>query len=457
MNKLWGGRFKESTNKQCEDYTASIDVDKRLYAYDIAGSIAHATMLAKSHIISPKEAAKINTGLKAILKEIEAGKFVFKQTDEDIHMAIEKKLIAKIGPVGEKLHTARSRNDQVLLDVRLFLRSETESIIAGIAQLQKILLSVAEKNITVVMPGYTHMQHAQPILFSHYIMAYYYMLKRDQERFTQGLGRTNVLPLGVGALAGVNYPVQREYTAKLLKFPKVSQNSVDTVSDRDFIIEFLAASSILIMHLSRLAEELVLWSSSEFEFVELADAFCTGSSIMPQKKNPDVAELIRGKSGKIYGNLMALLTLLKGLPLSYNRDLQEDKGPLFDTVDTISDTLAITGELVKTMKVRSNNMAQKMAKGLMEATDIADYLALKGIPFRQAHFVVGSLVKYCLDQKKDFHELKLTEYRQFSPKFSQDIFSFIKIENCLKRKKSTGGTAPLQVLASIKKEKKELS
>ncbi|MDD5131574.1 MAG: argininosuccinate lyase [bacterium] len=457
MKKLWGGRFKGSTNKQCEDYTASIQVDKRLYAYDIAGSIAHATMLAKSRIISKKEAAGIKAGLKSILKEIEAGKFIFKQTDEDIHMAIEKKLIAKIGPVGEKLHTARSRNDQVLLDVRLFLRSETEDIIKGIAQLQKVLLNVAEKNIKVVMPGYTHMQHAQPILFSHYIMAYYYMLKRDKARFAECLGRTNVLPLGVGALAGVNYPVRREFTAKLLNFPKVSENSVDTVSDRDFIIEFLAVSSILIMHLSRLAEELVLWSSSEFEFVELADAFCTGSSIMPQKKNPDVAELIRGKSGKIYGNLMALLTLLKGLPLSYNRDLQEDKGPLFDTVDTVNDTLAITGELVRTMKVCSNNMAQKIAKGLMEATDIADYLVLKGIPFRQAHFVVGSLVKYCLEQHKDFHDLKLAEYRQFSPKFNQDIFSFIKIENCLKRKKSTGGTAPLQVLAGIKKEQKELS
>lgn len=456
MKKLWGGRFQSSTNKQCEDYTASIHIDKRLYAYDIAGSIAHATMLAKSRIISQKEAAKIISGLKSILKEITAGKFIFKQVDEDIHMAIEKKLIAKIGQVGEKLHTARSRNDQVLLDVRLFLRDETEAIIQGISQLQKILLTIAEKNIKVVMPGYTHMQHAQPILFSHYVMAYYFMLKRDKERFSQCLARTNVLPLGVGALAGVNYPVQREFTAKLLKFPKVSENSIDTVSDRDFIIEFLATSSILIMHLSRLAEELVMWSSSEFEFVELADAFCTGSSIMPQKKNPDVAELIRGKSGKIYGNLMALLTLLKGLPLSYNRDLQEDKEPLFDTVDTVKDTLAITGELVRTMKVRAKNMTHKMAKGLMEATDVADYLVLKGIPFRQSHFIVGSLVKYCLKEHKEFHDLKLAEYRQFSPKFGQDIFSFIKIDNCLSRKKSTGGTAPQKVLANIKKEQKEM-
>ncbi|MBI5555486.1 MAG: argininosuccinate lyase [Elusimicrobia bacterium] len=455
MKKLWGGRFKGSTNKQCEDYTASIQVDKRLYAYDIAGSLAHATMLARSHIISLRDASKIVAGLKVILKEIETKKFVFEQSDEDIHMAIEKKLIAKIGPVGEKLHTARSRNDQVLLDVRLFLRDETEDIIQRISQLQKILLTVAEKNIKVVMPGYTHMQQAQPILFSHYVLAYYFMLKRDKERFAQCLVRTNVLPLGVGALAGVNYPIKREFTAKLLKFPKVSENSVDTVSDRDFIIEFLAASSVLIMHLSRLAEELVLWSSSEFEFVELADAFCTGSSIMPQKKNPDVAELIRGKSGKIYGNLMALLTLLKGLPLSYNRDLQEDKEPLFATVDTVKDTLSITGELVKSMKVQAKNMAHKMAKGLMEATDIADYLVLKGLPFRQSHFIVGSLVKYCLERQKDFHALKLTEYRRFSPKFSQDIFPFIKIENCLNRKKSTGGTAPQKVLASIKKEQKD--
>ena len=456
MKKLWGGRFSKSTSKQCEDFTASIQVDKRLYAYDIEGSIAHATMLAKCHILTGKDAAKIVAGLKAILKEIEAGKFIFKQIDEDIHMAIEKKLIAKIGPVGERLHTARSRNDQVLLDVRLYLRAETSAIIELIKSFQKVLLATAEKNITVVMPGFTHLQHAQPLLFSHYLLAYYFMLKRDSQRLTEGYGRINVLPLGVGALAGVNYPINREFTAKLLDFPAVTDNSVDTVSDRDFIVEFLSSAALLSMHLSRLAEELVLWSSSEFEFIELADEFCTGSSIMPQKKNPDVAELIRGKTGKIYGNLMSLLTVMKGLPLSYNRDLQEDKAPLFDTVDTLKDTLVIISELVRTMKINSANMQLKLLKGLMEATDIADYLVLKGIPFRQAHFIVGSLVKYCLENKKDFQHLTLAEYRRFSDRFDRDIVPFIRLENILKRKKATGGTAPARVLGTIKKEKKGL-
>ncbi len=456
MKKLWSGRFSQETSKQCEDFTASIQVDKRLYAYDIQGSLAHAKMLAACHIISRQDAAKISAGLKQILKEIEQGKFNFKQSDEDIHMAIEKKLIAKTGAVGEKLHTARSRNDQVLLDVRLYLRAETATIIGLVTDFQKVILRVAEKNMGVIMPGFTHLQHAQPLLFSHYLLAYYFMLKRDKERLTECLERINVLPLGVGALSGVNYPVKRELTAKLLGFPRVSDNSVDTVSDRDFIIEFLSNSALLVMHLSRLAEELVLWSSSEFEFVELSDEYCTGSSIMPQKKNPDVAELIRGKSGKVYGNLMSVLTLLKGLPLSYNRDLQEDKPPLFDTVDTVKESLIVFSGLIRAVKVNDKKMLSQVANGLMEATDVADYLAMRGVPFRQAHFIVGSLVKYCLEHKKNLHQLTLAEYLNFSQLFKADIFSFIKLENCLKRKKATGGTAPAQVKATIEREKRIL-
>lgn len=456
MKKLWAGRFTKSVNKTCEDFTASIHLDKRLYAYDIAGSIAHATMLAECGIIRKTEAAKIIAGLKAIQQDIENGKIRFSAADEDIHMAIEKRLIERIGKVGEKLHTARSRNDQVVLDVRLYLRDEIQAIGQGIQQFQKTLLDLAQRHHNVVLPGFTHLQHAQAVLLGHYFLAYYFMFKRDKERLGQCQERVNVLPLGVGALAGVNYTIKRELTAKLLGFEKISENSLDTVSDRDFIVEFLCAASILSMHLSRLAEDLILWSSSEFEFIELADEFCTGSSIMPQKKNPDVAELIRGKTGRIYGNTMALLTLMKGLPLSYNRDLQEDKEPLFSTVDTIKRMVEIITVLVATAKINTLEMKKKMERGFLEATDIADYLVLKGIPFRQAHFIVGGLVRYCVQQKKSLKQIALVEYKRFSPVFSEDIFSFISLENCLKRKNAAGGTSPQQVLATVRREKRIL-
>lgn len=456
MKKLWAGRFTKSANSLCENFTASIQFDQQLYAYDIAGSIAHATMLAECSIIKKTEAVKIIAGLKAIQKDIEAGKITFTVADEDIHMAIEKRLIARIGSVGEKLHTARSRNDQVVLDMRLYLRAEISQIINLIKGFQKTLLDKAEHHHKVLLPGFTHLQHAQPVLLAHHFLAYYFMLVRDKERFAQSQERTNVLPLGVGALAGVNYPIRRELTAKLLGFTKISENSLDTVSDRDFIIEFLCAASMLCMHLSRLAEELVLWSTSEFEFIELADEFCTGSSIMPQKKNPDIAELVRGRTGRIYGNLVALLTMMKGLPLSYNRDMQEDKEPLFYTVGAVKEMLEVVTALISTSTVRADEMKKKMEKGFMEATDIADYLVLKGTAFRQAHFIVGGLVRYCIEQGKYFHELTLSEYKKFSSAFEDDIFEFISLENCLKRKNAVGGTAPQTVLAIIRKEKRAL-
>ncbi|MEK6679624.1 MAG: argininosuccinate lyase [Nitrospirota bacterium] len=448
--KLWSGRFSESTNKLVDNFTASIPFDWKLYKYDIAGSIAHAGMLAKTGIIKKAEADKIVNGLKAIEKEIDAGRFKFSIEDEDIHMAVEKRLISLIGDTGKKLHTARSRNDQVALDIRLYLRDEIKNIVFLIDKFHKTLVLLAKKNIDVIMPGYTHLQQAQPILFSHYLLAYYEMFKRDRDRLLDCYKRTNIMPLGSGALAGTTFPIDRGYTAKFLGFDDVTKNSLDAVSDRDFIIEFLSAASIIIMHLSRMSEELIIWSSSEFGFIELPDAFCTGSSMMPQKKNPDVPELVRGKTGRIYSHLISMLVTMKGLPLAYNKDMQEDKGPLFDTVDTIKASLEIFSEMIKGLKLDKKRIESSMADGLILATDVADYLVQKGVPFRSSHEIVGRIVSFCLKGKRPLTDLILSEWKMFSPDFKEDILDFVSFEKAVERRNHIGGTSKKQVLKRIR-------
>ena len=441
QDKPWAGRFTQPTDKFVEEFTASIAFDQRMYRYDIQGSIAHARMLAKQGIISHDEAQTILRGLESILADIEAGNFEFSVALEDIHMNIEARLIERIGAVGGKLHTARSRNDQVALDVRLYLRDEVKAVLGYLDALQESLLAQAEQNLTVIMPGYTHLQTAQPVLFAHHMLAYYEMFKRDAGRMADVLGRLNYLPLGAGALAGTTFPIDREYVAEQLGFAGVTRNSLDSVSDRDFALEFCAASSILMMHLSRLSEELILWSSADFAFIELTDAFCTGSSIMPQKKNPDVPELVRGKTGRVYGNLMSLLTLMKSLPLAYNKDMQEDKEPLFDTIDTVKGSLKIFADMIRDMRVRAENMRIAAARGFSTATDVADYVVRKGLPFRQAHEVVGKTVRYCIETGKDIPELSLEEFRQFSPLIEADIYQFVTLEASVNARRATGGTA----------------
>lgn len=406
-SKPWEGRFNEKTNRDVEEFTASISFDKRLYKYDIQGSIAHCRMLSRCGIIPKKEKDKIIKGLKIILKEIDRGGFPFKIELEDIHMNIEKRLMEKIGGVAGKLHTARSRNDQIALDLRLYLRNEIKEIIKEIEKLKKAMIDIAKNNMDIIMPGYTHLQRAQPVLFSHYILAYFEMFERDKERFEEIFNRVNVMPLGSGALAGTNLPIDRRYVAKLLGFPKITQNSMDSVSDRDFMIEFLNAASINMMHLSRLSEDLILWSSAEFNFVELPESFCTGSSLMPQKKNPDVLELIRGKTGRVYGNLIALLTIMKSLPLAYNRDMQEDKEPLFDTVDTLKSSLSICTRLLKKIEINKKEMLKAASEDFTTATDMADYLVKKGLPFRKSHEIVGKVVNYCMKKGLLFKDLSL--------------------------------------------------
>lgn len=451
--KLWGGRFQKATDKLVEEYTSSINIDQKLYKQDIEGSIAHAKMLAKVGIITPKESEEIIQGLEGILADIEAGNFEFKVELEDIHMNIEKRLTEKIGAVGGKLHTARSRNDQVALDAHLYLKEELKEIMALVLGLQKAFLQVAEENKQVIMPGYTHLQRAQPILFSHHMMAYYAMLNRDFDRLLDCYKRTDMLPLGAGALAGTSFPIDREYVAKALNFAQIYDNSLDAVSDRDFMLEFMSASSIMMMHLSRLSEELILWSSAEFNFVEIDDAFSTGSSIMPQKKNPDVAELVRGKTGRVYGNLFQLLTVMKSLPLAYNKDMQEDKEFLFDTVETIKNTLIIYAQMIITMKINVQSMKDATQGGFVNATDVADYLAARGIPFRECHEIVGKLVLDCIKHGKNIDHLSLAEFQGYSSAFEEDILDVIKVENCVKARKSLGGTAPEQVESFINKAK----
>jgi argininosuccinate lyase len=451
MKKLWSGRFKETTEKVVENFTSSLSFDIRLWKYDIEGSIAHVKMLDKQKIVPKKDVEMILRGLDQIKKEIQEGRLRFYRNLEDIHMNIEHALIKKIGPVGGKLHTARSRNDQVALDLRLYLRDEISDILELIERFQKVIVSVAVKHIDTVMPGYTHLQKAQPVLLAHHLLAYFEMLDRDKERFEDCLKRVNVMPLGSAALAGTTLPIDRKYTARLLRFPKISENSMDAVSDRDFVIEFISASAIFMVHLSRLSEEIIIWNNDQFGFIELPDAFTTGSSIMPQKKNPDVLELIRGKSGRVFGHLTAILTVMKGLPLAYNRDLQEDKEPLFDTVDTIKSSLQVLIEMMPKVRFNKEVMKNASEKGYLTATDLAEYLVRKGMPFRDAHRVTGELVRYCIDKNKAMSDLGLKEFRQFSKLIGEDIFHHIAVKTSIEEKKSLGGTSKKMVLARIKK------
>ena len=452
--KLWGGRFTQPTDKFVEEFTASIDFDQRMYRYDIQGSLAHAHMLGRQGIIAEEEAEQICVGLNGILADMDAGKIEFSVALEDIHMNIEARLIERIGSVGGKLHTGRSRNDQVAVDIRLYLRDEMKAILAYLDKLQEALLQQADDNLDTIMPGYTHLQTAQPVLFAHHMLAYYEMFCRDSGRMDDCLRRMNVLPLGAGALAGTTFPIDRESVAQELGFDGVTRNSLDSVSDRDFALEFCAASATLMMHLSRLSEELVLWSSADFNFIELSDAFCTGSSIMPQKKNPDVPELVRGKTGRVYGNLISLLTLMKSLPLAYNKDMQEDKEPLFDSIDTVKGSLKIFADMIALMNVKVDNMRVAAARGFSTATDVADYCVTKGIPFRDAHEIVGKTVRYCIEHNKDIPELSLAEFKQFSPLIEEDIYNFVTLEASVNARKATGGTARIAVAAEIELARK---
>ncbi len=455
LKKPWGGRFKKDTHKIAEKFSASVDFDKRLYREDIEGSIAHVTMLAENSIILKSEAEKIIKGLRLIEKEIDSGKFPFREEFEDIHLNIEKRLIEKIGETGGKIHTARSRNDQIALDMRLYLRKEITEIILLLKDIAERLVELAEKNIDTVMPLYTHLQRGQPVLLSHHLMGLYEMFKRDRERYLDCLGRVNVMPLGAGAGAGTTFPIDREYVAKLLGFPKVTQNSIDTVSDRDFIIEFIAVSANLMMHLSRVSEELVLWSTKEFDFVDLGDEFTTGSSIMPQKRNPDMAELIRGKTGRVYGGLVTILTIMKGLPFSYNRDMQEDKEPMFDTADTVRSSLEVLRAMLKSIAFKHKNMKKALTEGFITATDIADYLTRKGMPFRKSHEVTGRIVGYAEEKGRELINLHISEYKMFSKLFEEDLFDHITLEGSVSGRKSYGGTARQNVLRMIAQARKE--
>ena len=455
-SKLWGGRFSEQTAASVEAFTASIHFDARLYRHDIAGSRAHARMLARQGLITGEERDQILKGLDSIEKEIESGAFVFRPELEDIHMNIEKALVERIGPAGEKLHTARSRNDQISLDIRLYLREETGRIIDLLTGLQKAFVRTARKYLGAIMPGYTHLQRAQPVLVSHHMLAYYEMFGRDRERLSDCLKRINLMPLGAAALAGTGLPVDRDFVARELDFPAITANSMDTVGDRDFAVEFVSACTLIQIHLSRLSEELVLWSSDEFSFVDLADSYCTGSSIMPQKKNPDIPELIRGKSGRVTGNLISLLTMLKGLPLTYNRDLQEDKEPIFDTVDTVSQSLAITTELLDNLEFNLEILENRVKTGFMTATDLADYLVLRQIPFRKAHAIAGRVVAYCLDNGKELSELTLDELKRFSDVIEDDIFSLLTIQGSVDSRQSAGGTSTKSVEQALSKAEETL-
>ncbi|OIN97415.1 argininosuccinate lyase [Candidatus Desantisbacteria bacterium CG1_02_38_46] len=436
-------RFNKGLRKEVLEFSSSLKFDKRLYKYDIDGSIAHAKMLGKCGIISKRESCRIVKGLEEIHQEIENGKLKLRNA-EDIHMAIEARLIQKIGSPGKKLHTARSRNDQVVLDFRMFLRDAVGEIIKLLRNLQEVILGVARKNLSVIMPGYTHLQHAQPVLFSHHIMSYFFMLNRDAQRLRDCLKRINVMPLGACALAGTSLPIDRKYVARLLGFSSVSENSIDTVSDRDFAIETLGHLVLIMVHLSRLSEELILWSSSEFNFIEIDESFCTGSSIMPQKKNPDIPELIRGKAGRVFGDLATLTMTMKGLPLSYNRDMQEDKEPVFDAVDTVKECLKIYISLLKNIKVNKDKMYLAANDGFSVATDLTDYLVKKGVPFRQAYSIVAQIVMHCIKNGKRIDELSLNEFRSFCVKFKADVYKNLNVKFSIESKKSVGGTATIR-------------
>jgi argininosuccinate lyase len=451
--KLWSGRFKAGMSKSAEKFTSSIDFDKRLYKEDVAGSIAWANALKRAKVITAAEANKIIKGLSGIMAGIEKGSIKLKEELEDIHMNIESLLIKKIGETGKKLHTGRSRNDQVATDLRLYLKKEIAEILKCISSLQKRLISMAEENISVIMPGYTHMQQAQPILFSHYIMAYFEMLDRDKQRFIDSLERIDVMPLGSGALAGSAYPIDRTALAKELSFKNITWNSLDAVSDRDFVAEALFCISLAMMHMSRFCSELILWSSSDYDFFEIGDAYTTGSSLMPQKKNPDVAELVRGKTGRVYGDLISILTVMKGLSLTYNRDLQEDKEPLFNSIDTLKASLSIFSEMLSSIKINAKAMKDAV-KNTSVATDLADYLVKKGVPFRSAHETAGKIVAYCERSGKDIGTLSLWEFRKFSDQLEEDVYASITLEKSIEARNVTGGTATKQVLKAIERAKK---
>lgn len=472
-DKLWGGRFpgrrpragpgcrpragEEGSHPLLEEYTASVHFDRRLARHDIQGSIAHAKMLHKTGLLSGRERDRLVRGLKEMNKEIEEGRFQFDAALEDVHMNIEVRLTEKVGEVGKKLHTARSRNDQVALDLRMYIKDEIEQITERLRTVQRALVQFADENRDVIFPGYTHLQQAQPVLLSHHVLAYVCMFERDKERLKDAYKRTDVMPLGSGALAGTSIPIDREFVAKELGFSRISDNSMDAVSDRDFAIEYLSALTLIGVHLSRLAEELVLWSSSEFGFIEIGDAFCTGSSIMPQKKNPDIPELARGKTGKLIGNLVSLVTTMKGLPLSYNRDMQEDKVPVFESTDILKATLDVFAQMMGTVTVKPDSIARVMKGGYFLAVDLAEYLVKKGIPFRESHQIVGRMVSYAIKQGRGLDELTGEELRQFSPAFADDALQLTNVQASVRSKTSSGGTSPRLVAAQVRSWKNRLS
>ena len=447
--KLWGGRFTKPTNQLMDEYTASIRFDQKLAAYDIEGSLAHVEMLKACKIIPAGDADKIAEGLQIVLKKIESGEAELTEEHEDIHMNVEKLLIEEVGTVGGKLHTGRSRNDQVALDMRLYLRDAIGTIIQLLIDVERALISQAKANLDTVMPGYTHLQRAQPVLFGHHMMAYVFMFQRDVERLTDSLKRVNKSPLGAGALAGTTFPIDRQFVAERLGFDGICENSLDAVSDRDFVVEFLSNASLIAMHLSRLCEEFVQWSSAEFNFIELDDSFTTGSSMMPQKKNPDVAELVRGKTGRVYGHLMGMLTTLKGLPLAYNKDMQEDKEGMFDTFETLKGALALFAPMIETMQVKQENMYQAVTNDFSNATDLADYLVEKGMPFRESHAIVGQVVLNCIQNGKYLLDLTLDEFKSFSELIDVDIFDVLRPETVVNARDVAGGTARKRVEVQI--------
>jgi argininosuccinate lyase len=448
--KAWEGRFTETTDILAERFTTSLPIDQRLFEYDIQGSIVHCQTLLKAKVLTKAECQKLIRGLTRVRTELQRGRFLFADSDEDIHMAIERRLTELIGPLGGKLHTGRSRNDQVTLDLRLYLRDQLQVLANQIHAVQSALVQQAQKHINTIIPGYTHLQRAQPISLAHHLLAYVEMLERDKDRVNDALHRVNVMPLGSGALAGSNYQTDRAFAAKLLDFPALSQNSLDAVSDRDYVAEILSVLSLIMMHLSRLSEELIIWSSQEFSFVELPDAFCTGSSMMPQKKNPDVLELIRGKTGRVYGQLMAFLTTLKGLPLSYNRDLQEDKEPLFDALKTVLDSLTIYAKLIQLIEVRRGIVKEAVESGYLLATELADYLVQEGVPFREAHSIVGQLVRRCIKKNQQLRDLSLRDLQSVSCHFTKRALTFLTVQEAVDRKIQVGGTARKQVKKQVK-------
>ena len=449
-NKLWEGRTSGDTNKLADEFNSSIKIDKRMYKEDIEGSIAHVAMLSHCNVITKAEANKIETALKKILSDIDSGKLKIDESAEDIHMFIETVLTKRIGDVGKKLHTARSRNDQVALDTRLYVRKEIISVNFLIDKLLKVIIKIADENRDTIMSGFTHLQKAQGITFAHYILAYGMMFKRDMERLYDLYKRVNVSPIGACALAGTTYKTDRLYEAKLLDFDSIAENSIDAVSDRDFIVEFASDLSIIAMHLSRLAEETIIFTSNEFNYIELSDAFTTGSSIMPQKKNSDMAELVRGKSGRVYGNLMSILTILKGLPLAYNKDMQEDKELIFDSIDTIKLSLNIFIPMLETMKINKDRMREDAATGFINATDLADYLVTKGLPFRDAYKISGKVVNFCIENGLTLENMTLDQYKKFSKLIEKDVYDFIKLETCVMKRTSLGGTSPKNIDRQIK-------